>query len=85
MRVGPRTLHAEVAGKGLPEEGGEYAAALGSVWRLDLPSGTLMRFDPKTRDLSGLVRVLDGRGYAQGGLDLTSIVAGNGALWLAVA
>ena len=85
MRVDPRTLRAEVAGKGLPAEGGAYAAGLSSVWRLDLPSGTLMRFDPKSRELSGLVRVLDGRGYAQGGLDVTSIVAGNGALWLAVA
>jgi streptogramin lyase len=85
MRVDPRTLRAEVAGKGLPKEGGAYAAGLSSVWRLDLPSGTLMRFDPKTRELSGLVRVLDGRGYAQGGLDVTSIVAVNGAVWLAVA
>jgi streptogramin lyase len=86
MRVDPRTLRAEVAGKGLPgEEGGEYAAGVGSVWRLDKPSGTLMRFDPKTRDLSGLVHVLEGRGYAEGGLIVTSIAAGADALWLTVA
>jgi streptogramin lyase len=83
MRVDPKTLRAEFAGKGLPaEEGGEYAAGLGSVWRLDVPSGTLMRFDPRTRDLSGLVHVLDGR--AQGGLHVTSIAPGADALWLAV-
>jgi streptogramin lyase len=82
MRVDPRTLRAEFAGKGLPaEEGGEYVAGLGSVWRLDVPSGTLMRFDPKTRDLAGLVRVLDPR---QGGLIVTSIAAGDDALWLAI-
>jgi streptogramin lyase len=84
MRVDPRTLHAEFAGKGLPaEEGGEYTAGLGSVWRLDVPSGTLMRFDPKTRDLSGLVHVLDGP--LKGGMQVTSLVAGDGALWLTVA
>jgi streptogramin lyase len=84
-RVDPRTLRAEPAGKGLPGEGegGEYAAGLGSVWRLDIKSGTLMRFDPKTRDLSGLVHLLDGS--AEGGLDVTWIAAGDGALWLAVA
>jgi streptogramin lyase len=84
-RVDPRTLHAESAGKGLPaeDEGGEYAAGLGSVWRLDSKSGTLMRFSPKTRDLSGLVRLFDAS--TQAGLDVTSIAAGEGALWVAVA
>ena len=52
MRVDPNTLHAEFAGKGLPEEGGEYVAGLGSLWRLDVSSGTLMRFSPKTREYS---------------------------------
>ena len=71
MRVDPRTLRAEFAGKGLPEEsGGAYAAGLGSVWRLDIASGTLMRFDPKTRDLSGLVRVMQGREPAKTGLEV---------------
>ncbi len=83
MRVDPNTLHAEFAGKGLPEEGGEYVAGLGSLWRLDVSSGTLMRFSPKTRDLSGLVQLLDAR--TQAGLYVTSIAAGDGALWLAVA
>jgi serine/threonine-protein kinase len=84
-RVDPRTLHAESAGKGLPAEaeGGEYAAGLGSVWRLDIKSGTLMRFSPETRDLSGLVQLLDPR--TQAGLQVTSIAAGDGVLWLAVA
>ncbi len=63
--------------------GGEYAAGLGSVWRLDIKSGTLMRFSPKTRDLSGLVQLLDPR--TQAGLQVTSIAAGDGVLWLAVA
>jgi streptogramin lyase len=84
MRVDPKTLRAEFAGAGLPAEGGEYAAGLGSVWRLDVPSGTLMRFDPRTRDLSGLVHVLDARGARVSRFSVTSIVAGNGALWLSV-
>jgi streptogramin lyase len=84
-RVDPRTLHAERAGKALAAEaeGGEYTAGLGSVWRLDIKSGTLMRFSPKTRDLSGLVQLLDPR--TQAGLQVTSIAAGDGVLWLAVA
>jgi serine/threonine-protein kinase len=84
-RVDPRSLRAESAGKGLPaeDEGGEYAAGLGSVWRLDIKSGTLMRFSPKTRDLSGLVHLLDAR--TQAGRHVTWIAAGDGALWLAVA
>ena len=86
MRVDPRTLRAEFAGKGLPEEsGGAYAAGLGSVWRLDIASGTLMRFDPKTRDLSGLVRVMQGREPAKTGLEVWAIAASADALWLAVA
>ena len=84
-RVDPRTLRAERAGKALAAEaeGGEYAAGLGSVWRLDIKSGTLMRFSPKTRDLSGLVQLLEPR--TQAGLQVTSIAAGDGVLWLAVA
>jgi tRNA A-37 threonylcarbamoyl transferase component Bud32 len=86
MRVDPRTLRAEPAGKGLPkEEGGTYGAGLGSVWRLDVPTGTLMRFDPKTRDLAGLVRISDGRESGKGGLDIKSIVPGGEALWVAIA
>ena len=86
MRVDPRTLRAESAGKGLPEEeGGTYGAALGSVWRLDMPTGMLMRFDPKTRDLAGLVRILDGRESGKGSLDVLSIAPGGDALWVAIA
>ena len=86
MRVDPRTLRAEPAGKGLPEEeGGTYGVGLGSVWRLDVRTGTLMRFDPKTRDLAGLVRILDESDPEKGGLDVLSIAPGSDALWVAIA
>ena len=47
-RVDPRTLVNTLESNALPAEEGQYAVGYGSVWRHDVPSGTLMRFDPWT-------------------------------------
>jgi len=79
-RVDPRTLGNTLESNALPAEEGQYAAGYGSVWRHDVPSGTLMRFDPGTGDLDALIRLLPARERAS--VYVTSIAAGAGGLWV---
>jgi tRNA A-37 threonylcarbamoyl transferase component Bud32/streptogramin lyase len=80
-RVDPRTLRNTLESGALPAEEGQYAVGYGSVWRHDVPSGTLMRFDPRTAELTGLVRLMPAGGDAAH-LYVTSIAAGAGAVWV---
>jgi streptogramin lyase len=79
-RVDPRTLQNTLKSNALPAEEGQYAVGYGSVWRHDVPSGTLMRFDPATADLDALVRLLPARERAS--VYVTSIAAGAGGIWV---
>jgi virginiamycin B lyase len=85
MRIHPLTLRDTLVGKGLPAEEGDYVVGYGSAWRHDVPSGTLMRFDPRTGDLAGLVRVKQTDGPAQAGLQVTSMATGADGVWLTIA
>jgi streptogramin lyase len=85
FRVDPRTFRRRRLSGALPsEEFGQYAVGYRSVWRHDVPSGTLMRFDPTTRELDALVRVLPPSGANAPNLYVTSIAAGAGAVWVAL-
>ena len=79
-RVDPRTLRNTLESSALPAEEGQYAVGYGSVWRHDVPSGTLMRFDPGTSALDALVRLLPARERAS--VYVTSIAAGAGGVWV---
>ncbi len=80
-RVDPRTLENTLESEALPAEEGQYAVGYGSIWRHDVPSGTLMRFDPRTAELKALVRLMPAGGD-DAHLYVTSIAAGAGAVWV---
>jgi serine/threonine-protein kinase len=82
FRVDPQTLRHTLLGDALPAEEGQYAVGYSSVWRYDVPSGTLMRFDPAARELDALVRVLPATRANGPNLYVTSIAAGAGAVWV---
>jgi len=84
VRVNPRTLKDELARDALPAEQGHFAVGYGSLWRHDLPSGTLMRFHPRTGDPAGLIPILKKPEQGTPALNLTSIVAGAGGVWLTI-
>jgi streptogramin lyase len=81
-RVDPRTLRNTLESHALPAEEGQYAVGYGSVWRHDVPSGTLMRFDPGSGELDALVRILPAGDRALA--YVTSIAAGAGGVWVTV-
>jgi outer membrane protein assembly factor BamB len=83
LRIDPRTLTNDLARDALPAEEGHFAVGFGSVWRHDVPSGTLMRFRPRNGDPEGLIPVAGARpGTAD--VDVTSVSAGAGAVWLSI-
>jgi tRNA A-37 threonylcarbamoyl transferase component Bud32/streptogramin lyase len=84
VRIDPRTLKKDLARSGLPAEQGHVAVGYGTVWRHDDPSGTVMRFRPRTGDPAGLVSVLPKVEFGEGPLAVTSISAGAGGVWLSI-
>ncbi|MFL5755006.1 MAG: hypothetical protein ACJ77N_01795, partial [Chloroflexota bacterium] len=86
VRVDPRTLGNELERDALPAEEGHFAVGFGSLWRHDVPSGTVMRFSPRTGDPDGLIPLLKKRtdAPALSGLSVTSISAGAGGVWVSV-
>ena len=85
LRIDPRTLRNDLASDALPAEDGQFAMGYGSVWRHDVPSGTLMRFRPRSGDPSGLIRLLPTTNLSEHTLTVTSIAAGASGVWLTVA
>ncbi len=83
LRVDPHTLRSSLSRNALPAEEGRFAVGHGSLWRHDLPSGTVMRFDARTGDPAGIIRVLPA-GAAGKDLIVTSIAAGTDSVWAAV-
>jgi streptogramin lyase len=83
VRVDPRTLRNELERDALPAETGHFAVGFGSLWRHDVPSGTVMRFSPHSGDPDGLIPLLKRR---PGGpsLDVSSLSTGAGAVWLSL-
>ena len=83
VRVDPRTLHNELERDALPAEEGHFAVGFGSLWRHDIPSGTVMRFSPRTGDPDGLIPLLKKRPGAAL-LYVSSISAGAGGVWVSI-
>ena len=84
VRVNPRTFHNELERDALPAEEGQFAVGFGSLWRHDVPSGTVMRFSPRTGDPKGLIPLVKKRAGTTP-LDVTSISAGAGSVWVSIA
>jgi streptogramin lyase len=83
VRVDPRTLRNELERDALPAEEGHFAVGFGSLWRHDIPSGTVMRFSPHTGDPGGLIPLLK-KGPGAAFLSVTSISAGAGGVWVSI-
>ena len=66
----------------LPERGYDTAGT-GWIWQYDVPSGTVVRWDGQTYQSVADIPVTESAVY--GGLCLTSIAAGAGAVWVTVA
>jgi streptogramin lyase len=81
LRVDPRSLRSSFSRNALPAEDGRFAVGFGSLWRHDLPSGSIMRFDTRSGDPVGIVPVLR---PPTGGLTVTSIAAGAGGVWATI-
>ena len=60
-----------------------FAAGFGSIWTYDTPTGTVERWDGQSHQGAFNVHVTDPPFY--GGLCLTSIATGAGAVWVTVA
>ena len=82
VRVNPRTLHNELESNALPAEEGQFGVGFGSLWRHDVPSGTMMRFSPRTGDPEGLIPLKHSGAKP---LDVTAISAGAGSVWVSIA
>jgi hypothetical protein len=85
FRIDARTLTKDLARDALPAEDGQFAIGYGSVWRHDVPSGTLMRFRPSNGDPAGLIPLVPSATSEERRLAVTSIAAGAGGVWLNVA
>jgi serine/threonine-protein kinase len=80
--VDPRTLFFEQLGCCSPKKG-YFTFGYGSIWQYDTPSGSVVRYDVRSKQPTFNVLVAGPPVY--GGLCLTSIAAGAGAVWVTVA
>ncbi len=80
----PRTLDivGQVGGGSGGEEGGYDTGGYGSIWDYDTPTGTVVRWDGMTHDVASNIRVTAPPTFD--GLCLTSLAAGDGAVWVTV-
>ena len=81
-----RSAHApeHALANALPAEDGRFAVGFNALWRHDLPSGALMRFDAATGDPAGIIPVIT-KTVEHQDLTVTSIAAGAGSVWATVA
>jgi DNA-binding beta-propeller fold protein YncE len=88
LLVDPRTLVLN-DWTSFPSDQGHYASGYGSVWWADVPTGTVVRFNGLGRgsltyasQVASTIRVTEA--LSSGGLCMTSIAAGAGAVWVTV-
>ena len=85
LQVDPRTLYVVWAGDCcLPlGEGYDDVDGYGSIWQIDWPAGTVVRWDTETKDVDESISLTGPPIYD--GLCLTSIAAGAGGVWVTAA
>jgi streptogramin lyase len=86
LRLDPRSGRTTFAIHSIPAEEGSFAVGHGSLWRHDVPSGDVLRFDPATGKVAARVRITptppkpDRRS-----LRPTAVAAGAGGVWVTIA
>jgi len=78
--IDPRTLEIVQEFHSFPPGRGYYTAGYGSIWWYDVPTGTVVRFDQTTKQITGTIRVTEAPFWR--GLCITSIAAGAGGVWV---
>jgi DNA-binding beta-propeller fold protein YncE len=87
LRLNPRTLRNTMAINTIPAEGGRFAVGYGALWRHDVPTGAVIRFDSRTGRVAGTIRVTPPPNamFEVEHLTPTAVAAGAGGIWVAVA
>ena len=81
--VDPRTAQVDYVLDCCSPARGYFTGAADSIWTYDMPTGTVERWDGQTHQEASNIHVASPPFY--GGLCLTSIAAGAGAVWVTVA
>jgi hypothetical protein len=84
LRIDPRTMRDTMAIHSIPAEDGSFAVGFGSLWRHDVPSGTVMRFDPATGQRTRIIRVTPTDSTPEVGLAPTDVAVGADAVWVSL-
>jgi streptogramin lyase len=82
MLVNPATLKTDLNLTCCPPRQGSDAAAFGSTWTVNWPSGTVVRWDGLTKEPVGDIHVTEAPQF--GAPCMTSIAAGADAVWVTV-
>jgi len=82
--VDPRTLAISERLDCCPlAKGYDTASGYGSVWTYDRPTGELVRFDAKSKEIVATIRVADAPFWSD--VCMTSLAVGSGGVWVTVA
>jgi Protein kinase domain len=86
LRIDPATFRTTFAINSIPAEDGRFAVGLGGLWRHDVPSGNVMRFNTTTGRVVRTIRVTPAPPDARDEVVIapTAVVAGAGGLWVTV-
>jgi Protein kinase domain/PQQ-like domain len=81
----PRTFRVNFFTNSIPAEQGRFAVGFGSLWRHDVPSGNVIRFDPETGEVATTIRVSPEPPSYGSGVAPTAVATGAGSVWITVA
>jgi hypothetical protein len=84
VRIDARTFRTTFTLNTIPAEQGTFAVGYGSLWRHDVPTGTVMRFDPNSGKVAATIRVSPEPPMYGRGLTPTAVAAGGGGIWVTV-
>ena len=82
IRIEPRTFRARFVTNSVPAEGGRFAAGFGSLWRNDVATGNVVRFDPESGKIVGAIQLSPHSGRSGLGFTPTAVAVGAGSVWI---
>ena len=85
LALDPRTLRLTFFNNSIPAEEGRFAVGFGSLWRHDVPSGNVIRFDPATGEVATTIRISPEPPRYGSGVAPTAVATGAGSVWITVA
>jgi Protein kinase domain len=86
LRLDPHSGRTTFTLHSIPAEDGSFSVGEGALWRHDVPSGTVLRFDPDTGKVAAIVRITPAPPKGdEPSLRPTAVAAGAGSVWVTVA